>query len=48
MSRTDGKCTLVEGVEKKGVWQVVISDDELGPNRRVAGACPVKIIKIIQ
>ncbi len=47
ISRADGKCTLVDGIEKKGVWQVVISEDELSLNQKAAQACPVKIIKII-
>jgi len=47
ISRADGKCTLVDGTEKKGIWQVVISADELAQNRKAALACPVKIIRII-
>ena len=48
MSRADGKCTLVDGTEKKGIWQAVISEDELSQNKRAARACPVKIITIIK
>ena len=48
ISRADGKCTLIEGIEKKGVWQVVISEDELSQNQKAAQACPVKIIRIIE
>jgi ferredoxin len=47
ISRTDGKCTLVDGKEKKGVWQVIISEDELALNVKAAAACPVKIIRVI-
>lgn len=46
ISRQDGKCTLVEGVEKKGIWQVTISNDEVAPNEKAAQACPVKIIRV--
>ena len=46
ISRADGKCTLIDGIEKKGVWQAVISEDELPPNQKAAQACPVKIIRI--
>jgi ferredoxin len=46
MSRADGKCTLVGGVEKKGMWQVSVSADELAANRMAAEACPVKIIRV--
>jgi len=48
ISRIDGKCTLVDGTEKKGVWQVIISDDEIVYNQKVVNACPVKIITIIK
>ena len=47
LSRADGKCTLVDGIEKKGVWQVVISADELAINQKAAEACPVKIIRVM-
>ncbi|NDC42275.1 MAG: ferredoxin [Chitinophagia bacterium] len=45
--RKIGKCTLVGGVEKKGIWQVLISADELEYNERAAAACPVKIIQVV-
>lgn len=48
ISRQDGKCTLVDGKEKKGVWQVEISKDEIAQNEKAAQACPVKIIQIIK
>lgn len=48
LSRADGKCTLVDGKEKKGVWQAVISADELEVNERAADACPVKIIRVLR
>ena len=48
MSRTDGKCTLVNSLDKKGVAQAVISADELDINLKVADACPVKIIRVIR
>jgi hypothetical protein len=38
----------VQGTEKKGVWQAVISEDELPINLRVAHACPEKIIRIVK
>lgn len=47
MSRTDGKSTLVDGHEKKGVAQVVVSAYELEINLKVADACPVKIIRVV-
>ena len=48
ISRVDGKCTLVDGIDKKGVWQAVVSVDELPQNHQAARACPVKIIRIIE
>ena len=48
ISRADGKCTLVDGIVKKDMWQVVISEDEVGHNQKVAHACPVKIITVIK
>lgn len=48
MSRADGKCTLVDGMEKKGVWQAVIPDAEMPMNEKAAAACPVKIIRLVR
>jgi ferredoxin len=48
ISRTDGKCTLIDGIEKKGIWQALISEDELSQNQKAAQACPVKIIRIVK
>lgn len=48
VSRVDGKCTLIDGFEKKGVWQVTISKDEIWHNQKAASACPVKIITIVK
>lgn len=48
LSRADGKCTLVDGAEKKGVWQLVISADELAINHKAAEACPVKVIRVME
>lgn len=46
VSRKDGKCTLVGGIEKKGFYQVVVDDHELDDNLLAAANCPVKIIQI--
>ncbi|MDN5204395.1 ferredoxin [Fulvivirgaceae bacterium BMA10] len=48
MSKKDGKCTLIDGVEKKGFYTVRVQDDELEENQKAANACPVKIIRIKQ
>ena len=44
MSKKDGKCTLIEGKNKKGFFSAVVGDDEYIVN--AAKACPVKIIKV--
>lgn len=46
ISKRDGKCTLVGGVEKKGFFQIVVPDHELEDNLLAAKNCPVNIIKI--
>lgn len=48
ISRKDGKCTLVGGVEKKGFYQVVVDDHEWEENLRAATNCPVKIIQVLK
>lgn len=46
VSRKDGKCTLVGGVDKKGFFQVTVDDHELEDNIKAAANCPVKIIQV--
>jgi ferredoxin len=46
VSRRDGKCTLVGGIEKKGYYSIKVDDDEYDANILAATYCPVKIIKI--
>ena len=46
VSRKDGKCTLVGGKEKGGVYRVEVEDDEFNENLVAAKNCPVKIIKV--
>ena len=46
ISQKDGKCTLIEGKEKKGIYTVLVSDDEYESNLIAARNCPVNIIKI--
>lgn len=46
ISKKDGKCTLVGGIEKKGFYQVLVPDHELEDNLLAAANCPVNIIKI--
>lgn len=46
ISKKDGKCTLVGGVEKKGFYTIVVNQHELDDNLLAAKNCPVNIIKI--
>ena len=48
MSKKDGKCTLIGGVNKKGFHTVRVGDEEFEDNMKAAEACPVNIIKIKQ
>jgi len=46
ISRKDGKVTLVQGIEKKGVFSIRVTPDELDDNLRAAAHCPVNCIKV--
>ncbi|WP_407429920.1 ferredoxin [Arcticibacter sp.] len=46
ISRKDGKVTLVQGVEKKGIFSIRVMTDELDDNLRAAAHCPVDCIKV--
>ncbi len=46
MSKKDGKAVLLGGVEKKGIYQISISELELNENELAREACPVKVIQI--
>lgn len=48
MSKKDGKATLLHAIIKKQVHQVSIHDTQTELSVRVANACPVKIIKVMQ
>ena len=48
ISRKDGRCTLVGGVDKRGFYNVLVPDDELEANQMAARNCPVKIIWVEQ
>jgi ferredoxin len=47
ISRRDGKCTLVGGIEKRGFYSVLVPDHELEENLLAARNCPVNIIKVV-
>ena len=47
MSKKDGKAVLLGAVEKKGIYQVVITEAERAANQQALEACPVKIIQLV-
>ncbi len=48
MSKKDGKCTLINGVNRKGFYTARVGDEEFEDNKKAAQACPVNIIKVKQ
>ncbi len=46
ISKKDGKSNLIGSTEKKGIYQVLVPDDEYDANRTAAHHCPVNIIKV--
>ncbi len=48
MSKKDGKCTLVGGVNKRGFYTVKVGDEEWEESVKAAKLCPVNIIQVKQ
>lgn len=48
VSKKDGKCILVGGIEKRGFYSVLVPDHELEENVLAAKNCPVTIIQVVQ
>jgi ferredoxin len=46
VSTRDGRCMLIGSKEKKGIYQVLVDDEEYEQNRKAAANCPVKIIRL--
>jgi len=46
MSKKDGKATLVNGIGKKDVFILPVSNSMVERSKEIAIACPVRIIKI--
>ncbi len=46
VSKKDGRCNLIEGKAKKGVYRAMVSLDEQEENQKAAANCPVKIIRL--
>lgn len=48
MSKKDGKAVLLGAIEKKGIYQIQLNEDELPENEQALEACPVKVIQIVR
>jgi ferredoxin len=46
VSKKDGKSVLLGGKEKKGIFSVLVHDDELVDNRVASRMCPTNIIQV--
>lgn len=46
ISRKDGKCTLIGAKEKKGMYLVVVDEEEWAENVQAAKHCPARIIRV--
>ena len=46
VSKRDGRCNLIGGVENKGVFKAVVNMDEYDKNMQAAVNCPQNIIKV--
>ena len=46
MSKKDGKATLLQAAEKKGIYILEIGRHDIALSMETAKICPVKIIKI--
>ena len=47
MSKRDGKASLIHSTRKKTVFIKVIPDAAAEKIKKTAGACPVRIIKVV-
>jgi len=46
VSKKDGRCHLIEGKEKKGIYRTLVHMDEYEVNLQAANNCPVKVIHL--
>lgn len=46
VSKMDGRCNLVGGIENKGIYKVLVNMEEYESNLEAANSCPVKIIQL--
>ena len=48
VSQKDGRCKLINGVEKRGVYSVLVANDEIQSNKIAARNCPVNCIQVLE
>lgn len=46
VSRHDGRCNLIKGIEKKGMYSVGVREEEYESNTAAASICPVRAIQV--
>lgn len=46
VSRKDGRCNLVGGTEKRGIYSITVGYDELEANQQAVENCPARIIRV--
>ncbi len=46
VSKKDGRCNLIGGKEKRGMYRVMVNMDEYEQNVQAAANCPVNIIQV--
>lgn len=46
ISQRDGKCVLIDGVEKKGIYIARVNVSELPSGLQAAASCPIKCIQV--
>lgn len=48
VSKKDGRCNLIGGKEKKGIYKVNVHEDEYEANVLAEKNCPVRVIQVKQ
>ncbi|MCB0689652.1 MAG: ferredoxin [Saprospiraceae bacterium] len=46
VSRKDGRCNLVGGTEKQGIYRALVAVDEFDRNEEARQNCPVRAIQV--
>ena len=46
MSKKDGRCNLIDGEAKKGIYRARVHESEYEANVKAAVNCPVRVIQV--